>query len=82
MNKETKLRKMRMLDSEKDKEMIEAMKLTEVDLKRVSGGHNLPEEEGVICPNCGSDDIYYIGYFPEYGFEVFECMSCWERFLR
>ena len=82
MNKETKFKKLRILDPEADKEMIEAMKLNDVVLDRVSGGKKLPEEEGVTCPNCGSDNIYYIGYFPEYGFEVFECEHCWERFLR
>ena len=82
MNNGTKDRKLRLLDPVKDREMIEGMKLNDVVLDRVSGGNKLPEEEGVICPNCGSDNIYYIGYFPEYGFEVFECMHCWERFLR
>ena len=77
-----KPRKLRKIDPEKDKKLIEAIKLNDKDLDMVSGGKKLPEEEGVICPNCGYDDIIYIGDFPEYGFEVFECPMCRERFLR
>ena len=82
MNKEAKLRKIRKIDPETDKELIEAIKLKDEALDRVSGGRKLPEEEGVTCPGCGSDNIYYVGYFPEYGFEVFQCMHCGDRFLR
>ena len=71
--------KIRVLDPEKDRELIEAIKLKEKDLDQVSGGKE-PEEEGVTCPNCGSDNIVYIGTLYGFNEKFFVCNHCWTRF--
>ena len=38
------------------------------------------DEEIVVCPECGSDDLTVVGEFDEEGINEYICEDCGERF--
>ena len=67
------------LSYEGKKQLLESAGIPQDVLVRIIGG-NRSFTEGIVCPYCNSEDVFYERYNRESGYCEFFCFSCQREF--